>query len=365
MSRIACVVLPTYNEARNVATLIPQIFEQSAAVETHALHVLVVDDNSPDGTGQVVRDMMGRFPRLHLVTGAKQGLGAAYKRGIAHAIAELRPELIFQMDADGQHSPTLIPWFVTLANHGFSLVIGSRFVPGGATPDFSLRRRMMSHLGNWMIRFLGGLPRIHDCTSGYRCIRASILAECDFTQLSTRGYSFLSSLLCELLRNGAKPIEVPIVFGARRHGESKLALRDQLEFLVNIFRIRFRKSAEFIRLALAGTSVVIVNMVTYFDLTRGAGVRLELAAPVAIEVSLLWSFLCNSGWTLRHRNASPWPNRLARFHLVTLVGGMVNYVLLVLLATTVGIPDVLANLIGIAAGALVNYSAQATEDSFA
>ena len=267
MSRVACVVLPTFNEAQNVRVLVPRIFEQAAAVPTHELHVLVVDDESPDGTASEVRTLMSRFPRLHLLTGPKRGLGAAYQRGFEHALRELQPELVFQMDADLQHSPSLIPLFVTLANHGFSLVIGSRFAPGGSTPDFSFRRRCMSLLGNWMIRFFGGLTRIRDCTSGYRCIRASLLRECDLSHLSTRGYSFMSSLLYELLRNGARPIEVPITFGARGHGDSKLTLRDQLEFLLNVAMIRYRK---------AGTTVEERDVTEHVDENTGGSDGREL-----------------------------------------------------------------------------------------
>lgn len=240
MPKKACVILPTFNEAQNVAVLLPQIFDQAEAVASHEFHVLVVDDQSPDGTADQVRALMSRFPRLHLITGHKSGLGAAYQRGIRFALQQWTPDLVIQMDADLQHDPKLLPLFVTLANFGFTLVIGSRFAPGGATPHFSLHRRFLSRLGNCMIRFFGGLPRVHDCTSGFRCINAAVLARCDFSHLSTRGYSFMSSLLCELLRNGARPIEVPITFGRRGSGESKLAFRDQVEFLVNLARIRFR-----------------------------------------------------------------------------------------------------------------------------
>lgn len=238
----ACVLLPTFNEAENVRLLLPQIFGQAAEIPSHELHVLVLDDESPDDTAGEVRALMKRFPRLHLMTGPKQGLGAAYQRGIEYALRELQPDLVLQMDADFQHCPSLLPLFVTLANQGFSLVIGSRFVAGGDTPHFSLRRRFLSKTGNWMVRRLGGVPRIRDCTSGFRCIDASLLRQCDLSHLSTRGYSFLSSLLCELLRKGARPIEVPIRFGLRHHGDSKLALRDQIEFLVNLVRMRFCRS---------------------------------------------------------------------------------------------------------------------------
>lgn len=235
---VACIVLPTYDEADNVALLLPAIFAQQAWLGTHELHVLVVDDESPDGTQDVVRRLAASEPRLHLITGARRGLGEAYKRGLRHAIDRLEPELVLQMDADLQHDPALIPLFVTLAGHGFDVVIGSRFAPGGSTPDFSPYRRFLSHAGNWLIRVVGGMPRIADCTSGYRCLRASLVERCDLRFMSTRGYSFQSSLLCELVRQGARLIEVPIVFADRKRGASKLALRDQLEFLLNLPRLR-------------------------------------------------------------------------------------------------------------------------------
>ncbi len=237
MSEIACVVLPTYNEAPNVGELIARIFAQAAKIPTHDLHVLVVDDNSPDGTADIVRDLQQQWPNLHLLSGEKKGLGVAYARGFAYATAELHAGLVFQMDADFQHDPALLPRFVTLSQSGFNLVIGSRFAPGGSTPDFDLRRRLMSKVATWLVCRMGGLGCITDCTSGYRCIGGAILKNFDLSGLSTLGYSFQSSLLCELVWRGAKVIEIPIVFGKRTKGKSKLALSDQLEFLANLPRL--------------------------------------------------------------------------------------------------------------------------------
>jgi dolichol-phosphate mannosyltransferase len=236
--KIACIVLPTYNEAENLPILLPLIFQQAEKINTHEVHVLVVDGNSPDGTAAIVREAMRETPRLHIISGEKKGLGEAYKCGFAYALAELRPELILQMDADLQHDPAMLPEFLARANKGFSLVIGSRFVPGGAIPNFPWHRRLISLTGTWLVRRFAGIPPIHDCTSGYRCIRAELLPRCDLARLSTRGYSFQSSLLCELVRNGARVLEIPIIFSERRTGKSKLSLRDQVEFLVNLFRLR-------------------------------------------------------------------------------------------------------------------------------
>jgi dolichol-phosphate mannosyltransferase len=236
--RVACIVLPTYNEAENLPILLPMIFQQAEKITTHELHVLVVDDNSPDGTAAIVHEAMRHHPYLHIISGKKKGLGEAYKRGFAYALAELRPELILQMDADLQHDPVMLPEFVARANEGFSLVIGSRFAPGGAIPSFSWHRRWISVAGTWLVQRFAGIPSIHDCTSGYRCVRAELLPCCQLARLSTRGYSFQSSLLGELLRNGARVLEIPIIFSERRKGKSKLSLRDQVEFLVNLFRLR-------------------------------------------------------------------------------------------------------------------------------
>jgi dolichol-phosphate mannosyltransferase len=353
----ACIVLPTYNEADNVGIIIPAIFSQDKKIKTHELHVLVVDDNSPDGTQDRVRELMDQFPNLHLITGKKEGLGEAYKRGMNYAVKNINADLIFEMDADLQHDPLLIPLFIYLIRHDFSLVIGSRFAPGGSTPDFSLRRRFMSLFGNWLIRFLGGIPRIRDCTSGYRCIKADLIKKCDLSSLSTRGYSFQSSLLCELLRNGARVIEVPIVFADRSRGESKLMLRDQLEFLMNIPRIRFRQSSVFIKFCIVGVSGVIVNMGIFALLTRTAGMFIEIASPIAIEISILSNFLLNNIWTFRWRNLqSSLLQRLFQFHVVSSVAALVNYATLLILVRLFGFWDIGANFIGIALGALINYN---------
>ncbi|MGA9236385.1 MAG: polyprenol monophosphomannose synthase [Desulfobacterales bacterium] len=237
---VACVILPTYNEVENVMQVIPAVFQQAAKISgSHELHVLVVDDDSPDGTHAAVEKLQRQYKNLHVIGGMKRGLGDAYKRGIKYALKHLSPDVIIQMDADGQHDPEKLPQFIALSNSGISLVIGSRLAPGGETPDFSLWRKFLSHFGNWLIRSLGGVRKIHDCTSGYRCIKADVVKKCDLTRLSTRGYSFQSSLLSELLRNNATFIEIPILFKPRMHGISKLAFRDQLEFLLNIVKIRF------------------------------------------------------------------------------------------------------------------------------
>lgn len=241
---VCCVVLPAYCEAANLEGVLEGIFAQAPHMPGVELWALVVDDNSPDGTLALLETLAAQYPRLRWIRGPKQGLGAAYQRGFRWALAKLNPALLVQMDADGQHDPAALPALVRACQAGAGAVVGSRFAPGGATPAFSRRRRWTSRAGSGLIHRLAMLPRLHDYTSGYRCLEAGVaaraLAACERDQLARRGYAFQSSLIAEVLLGGAAVSEVPIQFGVRRHGRSKLQWGDYVEFALNLRRLRRR-----------------------------------------------------------------------------------------------------------------------------
>ncbi len=239
---IACIVLPTYNERTNLQVVLPRIFEQAARIPSHDLHVLVVDDNSPDGTADLVREAMPANPNLHLLTGDKRGIGDAYKRGMSYAVEHLGAALLLEMDADGQHDPALLPDFIKLSAAGqCRLVIGSRFLPESAMPEFGPGRRALSYTGSFLVRLCCGVGPVKDCTSGYRAFPAELFCRSDFRTLPTRGYSFQTAILFELVRHGAKVVEIPMVFAPRVDGESKLKLRDCVEFLFTLAGLTLRR----------------------------------------------------------------------------------------------------------------------------
>lgn len=238
----AVVVLPTYNEAGTIARVAAAILAQQQRIPTHELHLLVVDDNSPDGTGGVVREMMRANHRIQMLSGSRAGLGNAYKRGIAHALEQLSPDLVIQMDGDLQHDPAMLPLFVRHALQGYSLVIGSRFIAGGRTSGMPLRRYLLSVVGNGMLRLLSAAPPVRDCTSGFRCMTAELLRACDATRLHGRGYAYQATLLLAMLENGAAAIEIPIEFQRRSQGRSKLSFRDQFEFAMSLAALGFRNA---------------------------------------------------------------------------------------------------------------------------
>ena len=351
-----CFVLPTYNEEENIENIIQQILKEEKNQSKHTFSILVVDDNSTDETQTIVQRYISLNSKVHLVTGQKKGLGDAYKRGFNYALNDLEADLIFQMDSDGQHDTSLIPHFVSSIEEGRDVVIGSRFVEGGTTPDFSFSRLIMSKVGNLLVRYVGGITQVKDCTSGYRAIRASYLKELDFSYLSTRGYSFQSSLICDLAWRGANISEIPIEFSSRQGGDSKLALRDQIEFLLNIPRLGFRNLEDFIKYSLVGVSGVFVNLGLYLFLTRYYEIS-ELVAPlIAIESALISNFILNNFWTFGKRiTQSRIRVKFVKFHLVSGFSALINYSAFLTLFLVFGLYDILANLIGIGLAAIVNY----------
>ena len=351
-----CFVLPTYNEEENIENIIKQILEQEVHQNAHTFSILVVDDNSSDDTQSIVKRLISINQNIHLISGQKKGLGDAYKRGFAFALDDLNADLIFQMDSDGQHDPSLIPTFISSIEEGKDVIIGSRFADGGTTPDFSFSRLFMSKVGNLLVRYVGGITQVRDCTSGYRAIRASYLKELDFSYLSTRGYSFQSSLICDLAWRGADIFEIPIEFSSRKGGDSKLALRDQIEFLLNIPRLGFRNTKDFIKYSLVGISGVFVNLGLYTLLTRYYEVS-ELVAPlISIETALISNFILNNFWTFGKRTThSRIRIKFLKFHLASGFSALINYSVFLALFLVFQLHDILANLIGIALAAIVNY----------
>ena len=235
------IIIPTYNEKENIRILIPQIIEvfKQNCFSTEG-KIVVVDDNSPDGTSKVVEEFMKRYKNVFLLKrNAKTGLGSAYIAGFQYAL-ELGADIIFEMDGDCSHDPNDIGRFLDELENGYDAVVGSRYIKGGDIPEWDFHRRLISKGGNFFARIVAGIP-IHDCTSGYRAIRASLLREIDLDELKADGYAFQISLLHSLLERNAKIKEIPITFMERRSGESKLGNGDIREFFITSFRLRLRR----------------------------------------------------------------------------------------------------------------------------
>jgi dolichol-phosphate mannosyltransferase len=227
------VIVPTYNERENLPRLVP-------AVLRHGYRVMIVDDGSPDGTGQIAdelaREWPGRIEVLHR-QGAR-GLGRSYVDGMRKALAFDSAELICQMDADLSHDPDYLPTLVA-ATSTYDVVIGSRYLHGISVVNWPLRRLILSTAANRYIRAVTGMT-VRDCTSGFRCWRRDALARVPLDRVISDGYAFIVEMLFEAWRRGSRIGEVPIIFVERREGESKLSRGVLVESLIAPWRLRLR-----------------------------------------------------------------------------------------------------------------------------
>jgi dolichol-phosphate mannosyltransferase len=230
MSRSALVVIPTYNERANLPVLVKGLMEHDN------VRVLVVDDQSPDGTGQLAEELGNAFPgRVSVLhrTG-KKGFGRSYIDGLQHALVE-PVDVLCQMDADLSHDPRHLPDLIA-ATADADVVIGSRYVPGGAIVNWPKRRRILSRVANIYIRAVTQLAA-RDCTSGYRCWRHSAMAALPLDRFISDGYSFLVEMLFVAARGGCRITEVPITFVERREGESKVSKAVLIESAITPWRL--------------------------------------------------------------------------------------------------------------------------------
>ena len=230
----AIVILPSYNEALNVLPLSADVLSRDASLE-----VLVVDDNSPDGTGDLVAEAARSEPRLHLLRRpGKLGLGSAYLAGFRYAL-DHGADLVLTMDCDYSHHPRYLPAMLA-AMRDADMVIGSRYVPGGGVLNWALRRRLLSRFANFYTRLLLGVP-VRDCTAGFRCYSRQVLLDVDPFSIRSSGYAFLEEMVWLVHSHGYRIAEIPIVFEDRTRGDSKIDSREIYRAAWNVLTNALRR----------------------------------------------------------------------------------------------------------------------------
>jgi dolichol-phosphate mannosyltransferase len=225
------VVIPTYNERESIEALIREVLSLSLE-----LNILVVDDHSPDGTGTIVSSLGEESPKVSLLTRKKRkGRGSAGVDGFKKAL-EMGADLIIEMDADFSHHPRHIPELVAKANN-YQVVLGSRFVAGGADRDRGMLRQMVTRMAGLYVRTSLGI-KIRDVSSGYRCFRKEVFEKVDLEDMISAGPAIVLEILYKVCLNGFSVKEVPIIFEDRRQGQTKLDTITLLETLVMVLRLR-------------------------------------------------------------------------------------------------------------------------------
>jgi dolichol-phosphate mannosyltransferase len=239
MSGEPWLILPTYNEAENVEAIVAAAGEVLARAAPDGFRVLIVDDGSPDGTGQIADRLArerGWLEVLH--RSEKGGIGPAYLAGFRHAI-DRDAGFLMEMDSDFSHDPADLARLLEAVRAGADLALGSRYVPGGGVSDWGLLRRLISEGGSTYARWVLGLP-IRDLTGGFKCFRREVLEAIRFEGVRSRGYAFQVELTYRAVRAGFQVVEVPIIFRDRRIGQSKMSWRIVAEAMVLVPRLRFR-----------------------------------------------------------------------------------------------------------------------------
>jgi dolichol-phosphate mannosyltransferase len=227
----AIVVIPTYNESKNIIRIIDKICSVHSSID-----ILVVDDNSPDGTGDLVKAKIAENIRIHILEReGKMGLGTAYLAGFRYAL-ENNYQVIMEMDADFSHNPEEIPNFLKKIET-YDLVLGSRYIKGVNVVNWPLKRLLLSYFANLYTRIITGMD-VKDATGGFKCFRASALSQINFDEVKSNGYSFQIEMTYRLWKKGAKIKEIPIIFVDRLEGVSKMSKKIVYEAIFMVWKLK-------------------------------------------------------------------------------------------------------------------------------
>lgn len=229
------VIIPTYNESENITKIIPEVLINSN--DQFQFNVLVIDDNSPDGTSELVIGMKNPFVDL-IKREKKMGLGTAYVTGFKYAI-ERNYDCVCEMDADFSHDPKYLKEFVTKIEEGFDLVVGSRYIRGISVLNWPIRRLILSYSANIYTRLITGL-KVKDTTAGFTCYRVPALAQLNLDKIKSNGYSFQIEMKFKFYKKGFKIVEIPILFIDRREGESKMSRKVVIEAYLMVWKLKFQ-----------------------------------------------------------------------------------------------------------------------------
>ncbi len=336
------IVVPTYNERENLDELLSRIDNALSGVAEY--EVVIVDDNSPDGTAERARELSSKYNVKVIVRLTKKGLSSAVLEGFR--ISE--GDIVAVMDADLQHPPELLREMINKIEDGCDIVIASRYVKGGSVEGWSLLRKMVSKGAILIARIL--LPkvrRIKDPVSGYFMLKRHVLEQAE--DMNPKGFK----ILMEILVKGrySKVCEIPYTFGLRRRGTSKLGTREILNYLIHVLNL----SPSIVRFALVGAIGTIVNLGILAAMRYGAHIAHEISSAIAIELSVISNFILNDIWTFRRSRRSGFVQSVLRYHLSNLAGILTQYGTSVALFRFLSLESLTAQFIGIIVGFFVNY----------
>ncbi len=312
------VISPTYNERENIKKLIPVLEEEVfPKIKNHEMYILIVDDNSPDGTAEEVKSFSKKWGNIKLLLGEKKGLGVAYVRGMHYAMDTMKADAVVEFDADFQHDPQDIPSLIEAMDRGADYVIGSRYVKDGAIPnEWGIHRKIISRFGGLFAQIMLGTWHIHDMTSGYKLTKTTYLRNVDLDHLYSKYYAYKIHILHEIVKQKAKIVEIPIIFYERKEGSSKITRKDLFDSFRVVVLLWINDYKRFIKFLFVGGFGFLVQVAAqegtiYLGITTYAARALEnlnaikditsvshsLGAGFGAEAAIISNFVLNNFWT--------------------------------------------------------------------
>jgi len=335
------IIVPTYNEAENIERLVQDIF---SSLQGAKFEIIIVDDNSPDGTGKLADELAARHKNIVVVhRRRKMGLGTAILDGLGAASGDI----IGVIDADMQHPPAMLKVMLEKATAGADIVIASRYVKGGVVKGWSLMRKLISRGALWLSHlFLPQTKNVKDTLSGYFLFKRDVIKG---ASIDVRDFK----LLVEILVKGkyGNVVEVPYTFRTRVAGKSKLGSRQIFSYVKQLLRLSEYRILKFMSV---GASGIVVNNGILWLLVSSANVIPLLAEIFSIESSIISNFLLNNFWTFRDRKSGRPLHRFVKYHGSVILGAIVNYAAFALFLAA-GLHILIANTIGILLGFISNY----------
>jgi dolichol-phosphate mannosyltransferase len=319
------VLLPTYNEKENILTLLGVLRAVLIKLKKHDFEILVIDDTSPDGTANIVKEYIEKHKEVKLILGKKEGLGKALLRGMNFAVNKLGADIVLQMDADLSHNPEAIPFFIEKIEKGYDFVVGSRYIKGGSIPsNWGIHRKIYSVLGNSIVRFGLGHISVHDWTGGYRAYKRQFVDIIAPEMVKHNGYVFQIAFLYKAISKGAKISEVPIQFTDRRFGRSKIIFS---EYIIHIFefiiqeRLKLITNGPFGKFLVVGGIGLLINTLILEILVHNNIVP-WISNMIGAECAIISNFLLNNSWTFNNRSVEGKKalGKFIQFNLTSIIG---------------------------------------------
>jgi dolichol-phosphate mannosyltransferase len=310
------IVMPAYNEAENISLMVKTLFdEEFPKIKNADMHLLVVDDKSPDGTGDIVKKFQNKYKNLHLLQKDKEGLGWAYIRGFQYAINKLGADAVMEMDADFQHPPRFVKPMVEAYVNGADYCIGSRYVKGGSVPkEWALFRKAVSYFGNLFIRLVLLKPSLHDLTTGFRLTRVKgVLDNIDLNNLMepTR-FAYKVDLLYQSIKLSKKTVEVPLEFASREKDVSKFNPKEMISTFKVAIILGIKDKIKIIKFGTVGFLGFVVNFV-FLRVFRSFGWNETLVWLFATELAIINNYLLNNLWTFKENEIKGFKATILKF----------------------------------------------------